>query len=860
MLFKIRGSGLKTYYKTRKQLLKEIKILKERIQKLEKEERDRSHFNNLFPGSKTKYGMIIERQGEGIAFLDPDEKILFCNSVAEEIFGVEPGKLTGRNLREFTTPESFRRIREQTLLRRQGKRSNYYVEIIRADGEPRQLYVIATPSFNEKGHFNGTFGVFRDDSDRFRIEKALKESEERFRFLIEHAPLGIFSADTNGNLRIINPALLKILGSPSEDETKKINLLTYPRLKKAGVSRIIKECIEKGKHYSGEIPYKSHWNKEIYCMLHVYPVFDTMGKVTGLQGIVEDISERKKAEQVLVESEEKFRTLAEQSPNMIFIIKGGRIVYVNAMCEKMMGYSREELYSSDFNFITLFAPEHQDLVRENFQKHLNGQEVQPYEYSLIRKNGERIEAIITTKLINYQGKQAILGIVTDITARKKSEEVLRLRLDFEKMISTISSRFVGEYDLDEAIQSSLREMGQFSKASRTYLFLFDDDCKRMDNTHEWCAPGVTPQIDNLRDLPCDIFPWWMKKLKNDQIIYIRDIANLPPEAQTEKKILEAQDIQSLIVLPLQINGQLKGFIGFDNVEHPGEWRDEDIALLKIFSEILGNALQRYRAETALRESEERYRTIISNAHDLVWTLDRNGNFTYFNKRVEEISDYKIHELLGKNFTQYVYPEDLPKAKAAFQNVLQGNSMNYELRALSKKGEILHFSINSNPLYDGGKIVGTVGFGRDITEHKRAVEALKKSEEKFRNIVEQSTDGIVLTDEEGKIIEWNPGLERITGFRCKDVLDKPIWEIGYQLLRNDKSNYITLKELKSRVMDYYHDTENLSVHLIEKDIQTKKGWRVKIVLSTGSRTDSKEVKENGKVILYITRISALSCRS
>ena len=137
-----------------------------------------------------------------------------------------------------------------------------------------------------------------------------------------------------------------------------------------------------------------------------------------------EIAERRLAEQVLRESEEKFRNLAEQSPNMIFINRGGRVVYANRRCEKLMGYTREEFYASDFDFRTLVAPEHRQRVQEKYAVHQRGEEVPPYEYSLLTKDGRRIECILTPGLLHFGGKNAIMGIITDITTRKRSERLL----------------------------------------------------------------------------------------------------------------------------------------------------------------------------------------------------------------------------------------------------------------------------------------------------------------------------------------------------------------------------------------------------------------------------------------------------
>ena len=173
---------------------------------------------------------------------------------------------------------------------------------------------------------------------------------------------------------------------------------------------------------------------------------------------------------------------------MIFINKKGKIVYANKKCEEVMGYTREEFCSPDFDFLTLIAPESVAVVRESFARHSRGEEVSPYDYCLINKKSERIEAINASKLIQYEGETAILGVVTDITERKRAEQALReseerLKILFESAPDTIylidsEGRFVdgnkkGEellgFARDETIGKNLAEMdllsaGQLSKA------------------------------------------------------------------------------------------------------------------------------------------------------------------------------------------------------------------------------------------------------------------------------------------------------------------------------------------------------------------------------------------------------------
>jgi PAS domain S-box-containing protein len=168
----------------------------------------------------------------------------------------------------------------------------------------------------------------------------------------------------------------------------------------------------------------------------------------------EQDTERKKAEEALQESEEKFRNLSEQSPNMIFINRMGRVVYANMKCEEILGYTREEFYDPNFDFLTLIAPQYIENLMRNFNMHKEGKEVPSIEYGLVTKQGKRLEAILTTKLIKYGGKNAILGIVTDITDRKIAEEALRESEEKHRTLFETMTQGVVYQDVDGNIISA----------------------------------------------------------------------------------------------------------------------------------------------------------------------------------------------------------------------------------------------------------------------------------------------------------------------------------------------------------------------------------------------------------------------
>lgn len=148
----------------------------------------------------------------------------------------------------------------------------------------------------------------------------------------------------------------------------------------------------------------------------------------------------------------------------------------------------------------------------------------------------------------------------------RTADPLKRQLKFQEIVSNIAKSFVSIGDLSFAINDSLKTLGDFSGASRAYIFEINDDHLSMDNTYEWCAPGVSEEKEHLQGLPTHIFPWWINKLTSGEVLAIEDVSALGQEASSEKEILSSQGIQSVLVLPIKYKGALKGFVGFDHVQ------------------------------------------------------------------------------------------------------------------------------------------------------------------------------------------------------------------------------------------------------------------------------------------------------
>jgi PAS domain S-box-containing protein len=377
--------------------------------------------------SEEKYHDLYDRLRDASVKVNMSRKITEYNSIFLDMLGYTSEELSKLTYEDIT-PKKWHKfedkiIKEQVL--KQGYSELYEKEYIRKDGKiiPIELttYLIKDKDDNP----TGMWALIRDITERKKYEKELKESREYFQTLFNSIIDPVAIVDKKGKILEITDKVVEITGYARDEFVGKNFMLTKFASKKTKavlLQNLLKRMAGiKIPPYEIEIIRKN--GDKVNVEINAAKI-DYFGKVAEMV-VFRDISERKLAEKSIKESEEKFRNLAEESPNMIFINQMGRVVYANKKCEETMGYKREDFYKSDFNFLDLIAPEYREMIMENLKKHESGEELSPYEYELITKDGKRIESIITTKLIKYGGENALLGIITDITEWKKAEQKLK---------------------------------------------------------------------------------------------------------------------------------------------------------------------------------------------------------------------------------------------------------------------------------------------------------------------------------------------------------------------------------------------------------------------------------------------------
>lgn len=414
------------------------------------------------------------------------------------------------------------------------------------------------------------------------------------------------------------------------------------------------------------------------------------GKIRGQSvwiGISRDITDRKIADDSLRKSKEQLTLAIEGSGVGLWDwkVQTGEAIF-NERWAEIAGYTLEELAPININtWMKICHPE--DLVYSDWllQEHFQGK-TDYYECELrIRHKDDHWVWVLDRGRVTERDERGqpvrMTGTHLDITPRHTMEEKLRRRLDFENLLTKISTRFINlDSDrIDQEITNSLEDIGVFESIDRSYVFVVNHSAGTMSNSHEWCGEGVEPQIDTLQELPIALFPWWMKKMEANEPIVVTRVNNMPEEASAEKEILQSQSILSVAVVPLFVKNHLLGFAGFDSVNAEKAWEQDSIALLQQFGNSLGNLLERNRVENALHRSEERNTAILNAIPDNMFRINKDG--VILDYIISDFSNLILPEdrIRGSNLAQFLGPSlsrvALKKIQAAI-NDGQKQSMDY----------------------------------------------------------------------------------------------------------------------------------------------------------------------------------------
>jgi PAS domain S-box-containing protein len=538
----------------------------------------------------------------------------------------------------------------------------------------------------------------------------LKEEEHRREEAKQIQKLSLIATQTDnavvitdkvGKIEWVNDAFTQITGYSLNESMHKTpgSLLQGPDTDDEG-RKILRQAIgNKEKVEITLINYRK--NGEAYdAQIQIYPLFDDAGNHTNFISLQRDVSESVKRNTEILNQQKRFRAIVDTLPDQLFIMKTDGTVL--------------EFYSP--NLQELYVPVDQ-LIGTKIQSVLEeevaraamhcisvtaaGGRVEPYQYYLHFPDGLHY---FEARYASLGGDQ-VLAIIRNITQEKKSEIERSFQTSFYQLVSDFSSRFI-RIELNffhQLIEDFLKEIGILFNVDRSYIFEYNFEEFTADNTFEWCADGIEPQIENLQGLKMEDLDWWAEKILECRVIAISDVDEMEDEARAVKEVLQAQDIKAVLVLPMVVNRKVIGFWGSDSVKSKRNWTNGEIDLLKLVSEIICNAYSRLEWEN----DRDRFRIVFENAAFGSVIVNKVEKIIYANRYIADLMNSTQEQIQKLSFTN-LFPSFLNgNREVGYSDLVKAGSLeSFELNLPMADGTIavlltnavcIHSTINDEPL-------------------------------------------------------------------------------------------------------------------------------------------------------------------
>ena len=673
----------------------------------------------LLRKSEEQYRRLVETTGTGYVIIDGKGIVLNANREYVRLSGHEKlDEILGRSVVEWTAAdEKETNARAVATCMENGSIRNFDVTYVDKTGKRTPVEINATVIGTEGKHHILT--LCRDITERKQAAEALNQSRERYRLLHEYAPVGILLVNRLGQILEVNASAVQILGSPSAEATRTINLLAFPLLVEAGISAAFRSCVETGRVVLGEYPYTTKWGRSLHMLLRFVPIFDDRGQVNLVHTIVENVTERKHAENSLRESEEKYRVLFEGSPLGILAadVETGAFVVANPSMCRMLGYSEPEIMQ--LGITDIYPKDALDLAKSEFELMVQHKKMMTSALPCLRKEGSVLYADITAAATIINGRSCMVGFFSDVTDRRKAEEALR------------------------------RSEERFSKAFKTspysYVIARKEDGRIIEVNDAFTRISGFSREEALAGSTLSLGIWVDQKDRQRMLA-----------ALDQNGVIERMETRLRAK-----NGEIVTALLFARMIQLGD----QSCILSIMEDIT----ERKQAEEALRESEENFRVLFNESPmPTLMSEMPSGKMNYVNKRLAEQVGRNVEDIIGKTPNELNLlrnPDDQDKLTKIIAE--KGYVDNVELEETMPDGALGAVSISMRLVTLRGK-PHCMTIIQDITERKRMEEALQKSEQKYRELANTVPVGIFEFDFCGKLTFVNKTLYEWFGYTEDEV--------------------------------------------------------------------------------------------
>jgi PAS domain S-box-containing protein len=591
---------------------------------------ERTRADELLRESERRLAGIVDLLPDATLIIDGQGCVVTWNKALEQMTGVPAARMLGKGNYEYSLAfYDERRPILIDLVRVPNDEMEQKYSSVRRDGSVligethlplggRGAYLLgrATGLSDAEGRPAGAIEIIHDLTDRKRVEESLRASERRLADIIDFLPDAAFVIDAGGNVIAWNRAIEDLTGIAAANMIGKGNyehsVAFYGERRPILIDLVLRPDERYHRNYlnlrrDGNMliaeAYVTIRGRDFYLLTRASPLCDPSGNTTGAIEIIHDISDRRRDELALRESEERFRTLVSNLPVGLYRNTPGptgRFIAANPAIAKMFGYESVEEFLAA-SVASLYADAD---ARAAFSARLLREGgVAGVELALKRRDGTPIWGSVSAQSVRNE-KGAIEyfdGMIEDITLRKNADLAIRRRVAHEKLLSTLSSAFINSSRerFDAVLDDALRALGEFEQMDRAYVFRFSDDSTSMSNTHEWCRNDEPPLIHELAHVPSDSMPWFCEQILAAKNVIVPRVDDLPAEARAEKVFFQARSVRSVARFPIRHHDRTVGFFGFDSTVAERTLPGDDVELMGTIGDVMANAFERARYEREL---------------------------------------------------------------------------------------------------------------------------------------------------------------------------------------------------------------------------------------------------------------------
>jgi len=665
-----------------------------------------------------QYRAIFNGSADALMLWNSSLRRVDVNPAYERIYGYSREEVLGGAYLEAPSPEEAERRRAMVRRTLAGEPWHAELESVRKNGELVQVEVRTIPiQYSGEPH---VLAIVRDVTERKRAEAAVRASEEQYRSIFNASVDGMLLWDANHRIVDVNEAFLEMHGYRRDELVGLEHPVFIPGEMQEKCASLLPQILA-GKPCHIEARSQRKDGAGFDVEIHGVPMH-YQGRPHVLV-ILRDVTARREAAERQRASEERYRLLFDMESDAILLVDAETLELrdANRAAAELYGCTRDELLRMKATDISVEPDEtrtaihgHSGTVRIPLRHHR-------------KKDGTVFQVEISSNLLELGGRKMLLAAIRDITERMRAEEKLR-------------------------------------ESEERYRLLFEMESDAI----------VVVDVETLQHLDVNRAAVELYGYSREELLALRstDVSAEPEDTSAAMSRGSAQPGTGVVRVPLRHHRKKDGTVF--PVEIAANFFELDGR--KIMVAAIRDITERRMREMALRRSDDRLRATVQAALDSIITMDAHGRVVEFNPAAEACFGYTRDEILGEVLAEKLIPERFRDAhQRGMENFLASGEGPYIGRRIEvtamRKGEVefpaeLAIAVAEGP---DGKIF--VGYLRDITERRQAIEALQSSEEQYRAIFNASTDALVLWNSELRRVDINPAYERMYGFTRDEVLGK-----------------------------------------------------------------------------------------